>query len=538
MSVELQKLIRKNTLTNYLTVGVRLVEGILVTRWMYLYLGKEFYGFWALLWEIFFYVLVLNFGFGKAAQRCTAENLFETDIKEYNRTVSTVFTLLTLMSLVIVGLTFAATLFLPALTNLEDPETIAYCRKCMIIFGLGIGITFPTGIFPEILIGLKALYLRNYALVTGRILEMAGIFAIFTFFKGSLLSLVWFTVLLNLSLNFWMFAAIRKKIPGFRLRFHLHWSDLKKLVDFSLFSYLYSIFNLLIVRADRLILSGVMGLAQVGIFQLGTRIPEMARSMTTQYQDNVAPLTAELCKKDDIPLLRRIIIDGLRLTAWLVAGGIVVVYMTTPEIYFFLFKENNQEVLLVCRIMLISEAIMVMFRSFGNHIMMMSGRHRLICGIAAAELLVKLPLSIYLVHQIGLLGVVWGTLIPNVIISLCVMLPFTARFIDYSVLRLLKDICLFPLLDATLAASSIWLFDAFILKPFLPELAVFFRLCLLGAVGGIVYLSFGWFDFVDEKKRRQIIRGALFFIRNREEEELIVRPGAEPIDPSVKDPRL
>ena len=47
------KLIKKNTLTNYILVVIRLLEGIFVTRWMYQYLGQEYYGFWALLWTIF-----------------------------------------------------------------------------------------------------------------------------------------------------------------------------------------------------------------------------------------------------------------------------------------------------------------------------------------------------------------------------------------------------------------------------------------------------------------------------------------------------
>ena len=33
------KLIKKNTLTNYILVVIRLLEGIFVTRWMYQYLG-------------------------------------------------------------------------------------------------------------------------------------------------------------------------------------------------------------------------------------------------------------------------------------------------------------------------------------------------------------------------------------------------------------------------------------------------------------------------------------------------------------------
>ena len=56
-------LLAKNTLTNYLVVGVKFIQGFLVTRWTIQYLGAENYGLWAVLWTIFAYSLLLDFGF-------------------------------------------------------------------------------------------------------------------------------------------------------------------------------------------------------------------------------------------------------------------------------------------------------------------------------------------------------------------------------------------------------------------------------------------------------------------------------------------
>ena len=41
----------KNTVTNYLNAGVRLLQGILISRWIIGYLGMEYYGLWTLLWS-------------------------------------------------------------------------------------------------------------------------------------------------------------------------------------------------------------------------------------------------------------------------------------------------------------------------------------------------------------------------------------------------------------------------------------------------------------------------------------------------------
>ena len=68
----------KNTVTNYLNAGVRLLQGILISRWIIGYLGMEYYGLWTLLWSFFVYALLLDFGCGVSAQKYTSGGLRKT----------------------------------------------------------------------------------------------------------------------------------------------------------------------------------------------------------------------------------------------------------------------------------------------------------------------------------------------------------------------------------------------------------------------------------------------------------------------------
>ena len=81
----------KNTVTNYFSMFVRLVQGILVTRWLISHLGEAQYGLWIMLWSFFSYALLLDLGFGVAAQKVTATELYKKDIEKYNHTVSSIF---------------------------------------------------------------------------------------------------------------------------------------------------------------------------------------------------------------------------------------------------------------------------------------------------------------------------------------------------------------------------------------------------------------------------------------------------------------
>ncbi len=500
MSGDVVRLIRKNTLTNYLSLAIRLVQGVLVTRWMFESLGEVYYGFWALLWAVFFYVLVLEFGFSKAAQKYTAEQLFDRDPAHYNRVVSAVFSLQWLTALVILLVTYLASFWLKELTRMEDPGQLAYCRTALLVFSVGIAVTFPTGIFPEILIGLKAIYLRNYVMIGGRLAELIGIYTIFSL-GGSLLSLVIFTVILNFSLNMVMLAVIYRKIPSFRLRLGFRWATLRELADFSLFTYLNSMANLVIGKTDLMILSIMTGLSDVGIYQLGTRMPAMLNTLSSQYQENVAPFTADLCHRNEKELLCRIIVSGLRLTAWLITGGAAVLFVLTPEVLQFLFKVHDPLVISVCRWMTVCGFFSVAFRSFPTRIMLMAGYHRALSYISWGEAITNLGSSILLVYHFGLIGVVYGTLLPNVLIGCFVMLPFCCRFVGMALWRMLAEVYLAPALGAAAMVAGIWL-----LRMLLPEhWLLFWRLLLLTVWGGAIYLAISWRLVFTSQERKQVL---------------------------------
>lgn len=59
----------KLTASNYLATVIKFIVMIYLTREMFLQLPKESYGFWALLWSIFGYSVLLDLGFGVALQK-------------------------------------------------------------------------------------------------------------------------------------------------------------------------------------------------------------------------------------------------------------------------------------------------------------------------------------------------------------------------------------------------------------------------------------------------------------------------------------
>ena len=172
----------KNTVTNYFSMFVRLVQGILVTRWLISHLGEAQYGLWVMLWSFFSYALLLDLGFGVAAQKVTATELYKRDIEKYNHTISSIFFSHVSMALLILPLTFVGMYYIRELFHLPADATeeyIYFCREALLLSGLAATIVFPLGVFPEILVGLQKLYLRNYIIIISKLLELAGVICIF-----------------------------------------------------------------------------------------------------------------------------------------------------------------------------------------------------------------------------------------------------------------------------------------------------------------------------------------------------------------------
>ena len=187
----------KNTVTNYFSMFVRLAQGILVTRWLISHLGEAQYGLWIMLWSFFSYALLLDLGFGVAAQKVTATELYKKDIEKYNHTVSSIFFSHVSMALLILPLTFAGMVYVRELFHLPGNATAEYiyfCREALLLSGLAATIVFPLGVFPEILVGLQKLYLRNYIIIVSKLVELAGVICIFAMGWG-LFKLLFFVML-------------------------------------------------------------------------------------------------------------------------------------------------------------------------------------------------------------------------------------------------------------------------------------------------------------------------------------------------------
>ena len=92
--------------SNYVALLVRMAIMIVLTREMFLLLPREAYGFWALLWSVFGYSVLLDLGFGTSVQKLTSEVMVHQRWHDYNRQLSSIITGYAGIAVLIVVLAF------------------------------------------------------------------------------------------------------------------------------------------------------------------------------------------------------------------------------------------------------------------------------------------------------------------------------------------------------------------------------------------------------------------------------------------------
>ena len=497
----------KNTVTNYFSMFVRLVQGILVTRWLISHLGEAQYGLWVMLWSFFSYALLLDLGFGVAAQKVTATQLYKKDIEKYNHTVSSIFLSHVSLALLILPLTFVGMYYIRELFHLPadaTPEYIYFCREALLLSGLAATIVFPLGVFPEILVGLQKLYVRNYIIIISKLFELAGVICIFALGWG-LFKLLFFVMLVMGATQLAMLVSVWKSIPGFRIRLAFDKEVFKSIFHFSSAVYIISIGRMAWERGMFLLISIFCGLAPVGVFQLGSRIPFLIQQIALPYVENISPISALLHSRKRSMHLAQILLRSIRWVNFFAAGATVMVMIYAPRIILLLFNIDNSEAAFICRLMVLFVYFLLVCRIIPEKFLTMAEEHKFLAKVQSFESILFIVISIIgLLLKPHELIVVWAMILTKLIGTIIFVLPHLIKRTNIKI----RNFILYSLFEPALLALStgmICYWQYYFLRGQIHE---FFLLALAGISGVLIYfpaLYYMMFDHAEKLRSKRLI---------------------------------
>ena len=497
----------KNTVTNYFSMFVRLVQGILVTRWLISHLGEAQYGLWIMLWSFFSYALLLDMGFGVAAQKVTATELYKKDIEKYNHTISSIFLSHVSLALLILPLTFVGMYYIRELFHLPADATkeyIYFCREALLLSGLAATVVFPLGVFPEILVGLQKLYVRNYIIIISKLVELAGVIFIFAMGWG-LFKLLFFVMFVMGTTQLAMLFSVWKSIPKFRIGLAFDKEVFKSIFHFSSAVYIISIGRMIWERGMLLLISIFCGLAPVGIFQLGSRIPFLIQQIALPYVENISPISALLHSRNRTMHLAQILLRAIRWVNFFAAGATIMVMIYAPRIILLLFNVDNNEAAFICRLMVLFVYFLLVCRIIPEKFLTMAEEHKFLAKVQSFESIFFIVISIAgLLLKPHELVVVGAMILTKLIGTVGFVLPHLIKRASIK----LRQFILYSLFEPVLLALStgmVCYWQYYLLRGQIHEL---FLLALAGVSGVLIYfpaLYYMMFDHAEKIRAKKII---------------------------------
>lgn len=445
----------RNTLTNYARVVVRLASGVVLFRLTFQYLDAETFGFYSLLWSLFGFTVLMDFGLGFTVQKAMAEASASGDFAAASRLVATVFwSFVGLATLVAVGAWLGVDLFLER-THVPAAR-YAECRLAFLVFFAFLSAGFPCGLFPEMLRGLQRIDLINW-------LQIGGVLVNFSLLSLAL-SLHWsFPLVMLVSVASAILPSalaaglVFSRAPGLSLRpAHFHPPSVRGVLSFSLIAYLVTFTNLIMARTDQAVIGFTIGVAFVAAYQAGYKAAEMFNLFAVQLQDAISPAAARLQAQGDRAALRHLLIANTRMTTALVVplGVLCAVYLEPLVRLLTGINVVEPATLHVGWALLASGISLMMTNSVSKRVLMMCGWERKLVWASLADATVNLALSIILVPRFGIVGVAIGTLIPTVVIGWGWVLPMTAEFAETTTWEFCRAAYL-PALRVIAAAAAV-----------------------------------------------------------------------------------
>ena len=454
----MQVSVAKNTTTNYLVMLIRVFQGLLVTRWLIRYLGDSGYGLWMLLWTFFGYALLMDFGVGIAGQKYTSLELFKRDTRHYNSIISMIFTFHALMALLIVVGAFIASFHLEYLFNVHEPEQLAYCRKCFLVFSLASAALFPFGVLNEILVGLHKIYINNFILAAGRISELFG-FLIILKTGGGLFEIICYDVVVMGLERVAAWVFVTRLVPGFRMRFHLFDRQVfREIFGFSSGTYFMAMARFLRVQTRNPIISRYCGLGAVGVFNLSGRLSELCNQAIGQYNANVRPVTVQLYHRGRFRMLREFVVKSMQWNMFMCCLIIVPAIMLRDEAITALFKKEVTPLIHYLSLLsLVGAGSWLTFTQVPSSVLLMCEKHHLLAMTSMIEAVVVITLNIlFLRSGYSILCIECISLCTSLTMFSTVRFPVMLRIIHGKALRELWKIYFPSLIAAIPAVAVLW----------------------------------------------------------------------------------
>ncbi|HEX5483228.1 MAG TPA: oligosaccharide flippase family protein [Terriglobia bacterium] len=490
--MSIRVLAAKNAFSNWTLIAVMTVVSVLLAPFVLHRLGDSAYGLYYLIMTITGYYGLLDLGMATAIVKYVAEYTARNDEESLNCLVNTAIFCYSILSVVIAVLTWVGSIYVDSLFHIS-PGFLRDARLLFLITGFGVAGYFPLGVFNGILGGLQKFYVTSPMKIVCTLLR-AGLVVYFLEIGYGLLALAIITVGVNVGV--YAGSCVFFAIHSVRLQWgrrYIRKDTFKMIARYAIPNLAAGIPGLLRTEADNAIIGVSLSAAAITYYSIGAKLVEYLGRLVNSLGTLFIPMASQFDAAGETHRMRRLLIDGNRVCAFLAFPfAVVMVILGKPIIAVWMGQRYVASSYVVLVILVIPTALWFS-QSASTRILYGINEHKWLAKILWFEGLSNLALSIILVHRIGITGVAIGTAIPLAVLSIFFVAPHLARLLKVSLTEMLIKTYLPPLALCVPLAAVLFLLRRLFPTPSIPTL--FLQLAGGAVVYGVIVL---WLFFTRE----------------------------------------
>jgi O-antigen/teichoic acid export membrane protein len=474
----------RNVLSNWMTYLLGGAVSFFLSPFIVRHLGNSAYGVWALLVSLTGYLGFLDLGIRGAVTRYIAKFHSEGAHEQSSCTVSSACAVFILAGCVAFLASILFAIF--ALPHFKIPPSYSRAAQFVVVIaGASVAVSLISGIFGGILVGLQRFELLNSIGLGGVGLRSIAIVLALRNGRG-LITLALIQLVSSIGELLLGFIFSRRLYPEVRLAIdHCRRSHVSLIFSFGVYAFMLLVSNYLIYYTDALVIGAFLPVSMVTFFAIAGNLTIYAREFVGGFSRTMTPLASKLEVESGREGLQETTLKAARYCSMAVLP-IFVTFMVRGHSFVGLwmgpaYSDLSGHVLWILSIPWFFGAGVAVVTS----VVLGISRHKPVVPVALAEGLGNLALSIALIKPLGVIGVAWGTAIPNIAVSLFFWPWYARRTLGIPIRRYMISLWLVPAIAVlpygicTYAVNRVW--PAPNLAFFFLQVAILLPTAIVGA---------------------------------------------------------
>ena len=487
-----------NVLSNWGSFAFSAVVSFFLSPFIVRHLGASSYGVWTLVVSLTGYLGLLDMGVRGAVTRYVAKFHATGEQEQLTGIVSSAFSIFvaagTIAILVSIGLSlFAVPHFSISAAYLRST------RFVLVIAGVTVATSLISGVFGGVVIGMQRFDLSNLIealstairapLIVFALVRGGGIVALSEIQLGfSVLALV----------VYWLLA--KRLCPTLKIQFdQTDRQRLKLILSFSGFSFVLQMSDYMVYYTDSVVIGTFLPVSAITFFAIASNLMSYARAPISSISVIMTPLASSVEAKNDCAQVRRVTLKASRY-ATAIMLPVAITFLIRGKSFIGLwmgpgYAELSGRVLAILTLPWLFSA--------GNGtlcaVMMGLNKHKGVVPAQLAEGVCNLALSIVLVRHMGIVGVAWGTTIPNLAFHLLFWPWYLRKILNIPISTHVGSTWIRPLAASIPFAVCTWGVERWLPA---SDLAIFF-LQVLSVIP--IWLVSAWFFVIEGEDRKHLI---------------------------------